>query len=969
MEGDFKLDQWLIQPKLNIVIGSDNTPIPLAPEVMKVLFYLADRAGNVVSREALLQDIWGNSCAGENSLPRCIAELKRIFHDDEGKPHLIETDAPTGYRLDLPGSQSKDPASRYQVGEKIGEGGMGIVYRGQDTHLVREVAIKVLTHGVLNDESARRRFRKEAHALSKLSHQNIGAIYDFASQDNVDLLVMEYIPGRTLREVIAAGALSEKEILRLGTQMAEGLAAAHAHGIVHCDLKPGNIMVTPDGRVKILDFGLARLVPSQSQDVSTISSIQPRFAGTLPYMSPEQLTGGTIDSRSDIYAVGNVLYEMATGRLPFQGTLSTALVNEIVHNPPPPPGRFRTDLSSRMEELILKCLEKDPEYRYQSAKELLVDLRRSSSQDIPVLLSAKRRGSRWPVWSIVALSITAGLAVFALLRFWPSSLVHQSLPRFDSSQVTSTASWEGQPAVSPNGEWIAYSAYYAGDQHIFLTDIRGSAPFQLTNGRADDEDPTWYPDGSAIAFVSDRGGRTAIWKVGLLGSGATLLLENAIQPAISPDQKRIAFARASATGTYGLGVASLSNPSDVKMLIDGGNGTVEASNPAWSPDSNAICYVDHRELWSLAASGGSARRLTSDGEDKSEPVWSPDGSHIYFSSFQGGSQALWRIPAGGGKPERLTQGTGPEGHPSISKDGRLLVHAADNIQRQLVLRNRDSGAEKVLPGFEYYMPAIAPDAGKIVFLQTRSSSDRNLWVQNLAHGNPTGSPYRLTELDGVASHPAFSSDGQWIAYYRILLNKRDIWLIPESGGPATPFTDDSMSNTTPAWSHDGTMIAFASQRSGSSQIWVAPVKNGKPAGTARQLTRGEFTAFAPAWSPDGAKVAFQGIKKEQSEVWVVSSDGNTPAAQLTKGANIKRLRWDWHTGDLLVSGSWEDGKVILRRVSPKTGDSTPFHPTVEFGDKRSFGFFDITPDGKWLVFSRENASGHIWLLKATSGFF
>ena len=382
-----------------------------------------------------------------------------------------------------------------------------------------------------------------------------------------------------------------------------------------------------------------------------------------------------------------------------------------------------------------------------------------------------------------------------------------------------------------------------------------------------------------------------------------------------------------------------------------------------------ICYVDHRELYRIAPSGGGARRLTSDGEDKSQPVWSPDGSHIYFSSFQGGSQAIWRIPAGGGKPERLTQGTGPEGHPSISRDGRFLVHAADNIQRQLVLRNRDSGAEKVLPGFEYYMPAIAPDAGKVVFLQARSSSDRNLWVQNLTSGDPAGSTYPLTELDGVASHPAFSSDGRWIAFYRILLNKRDIWLIPESGGSATPFTNDSMSNTTPAWSRDGTRIAYASQRSGSSQIWVAPVKNGKPAGTARQLTRGEFTALAPSWSPDDATVAFQGKRREQSEVWVVSSDGHAPAVQLTKGANIKRLRWDWHTGDLLVSGRWDDGNVILRRVSPKTGVSAPIQPGVEFGDKKSFGFFDITPDGKWLVFSRENASGHIWLLKATGGLF
>lgn len=973
MEGDFRVDKWRVQPQLYTVIGPDNTTTKLEPKVMEVLVYLADHADEVLPKERILQAVWADPLVTENALACCIAELRRIFQDDVTDPRVIQTIADKGYRLLAQVSKLKTPAYRYQMVEKIGEGGMGVVYRGRDERLGRDVAIKVLPAGMLNDEPARRRFCKEALALSKLNHQNIRLVYDFDNQEGVDFLVMEYVPGRTLREMIAAGLLPEKEISRLGAQMAEGLAAAHTRGVVHCDLKPGNLMVTPDGRLKILDFGLAKAVRPESQEVSTDSSTRPRSAGgTLPYMAPEQLIGGPVDPRSDIYAMGNVLYEMATGRPPFQEPLPTALVNEIVHKPPPPPGRFRADLSSRMEELILKCLEKDPENRYQSAKELLVDLRRTGSPAIPGVLSEKRRKARWPAWSIAALFIAAGLAVSILPRFWPSRVANQPVLAFEPFQVTSRTSWEGQPALSPDGSRIAYSAYESGNQDIYVTDIRGSAQSRLTDDPAEDSDPAWFPDGSAIAFTSNRSGRLAIWKVGAVGGGATLLLDDAFQPDISPDQKNMAFARALSTGTSHIGVAPISNPADVRILTDASDGTVNASYPAWSPDGRNICYVDRKELWFVDASGGPARRITSDGEDKSEPAWSPDGSHIYFSSYRGGAQALWRINASGGVAERVTYGTGPEGHPSLSKDGRLLAHATGNIHRRLVLIDRESGRENVLPGLEWWMPAIAPDGSKIVFISFRSSSERNLWMLNLDRGNPSAPPSRLTEIDGVASHPVFSPDGRWVAYYRILQNKRDIWIVPAVGGSPVQFTADSRPRY-PSWSPDGSMIAFVSERSGSSQVWIAPVKDGKAAGRARQVTRGEFTALAPVWSPDGARIAFQApMRKDQNEVWVVPSDGSAPARQVTNGADVRLLRWDYRTGDLIVSGSWGEDRIGLRRVSLETGTPTPYRPPVDFGGtkaSKAYGFFDISADGKWLVLAREDASGHVWLLRATSTLF
>jgi len=267
----------------------------------------------------------------------------------------------------------------YRIIEKIGEGGMGEVYRAHDQHLGRDSAIKVLPPRTFADESARKHFRKEALALSKLNHPNIATIYDFDTQEGVDFLVMEYIPGSTLSERMAARPLAEKDLLHLGVQLAEGLAAAHVQGVVHRDLKPGNLRLTHDGRLKILDFGLAQLRPPVTESAPTESFTQtPAMAGTLPYMAPEQLRGEEIDARTDIHAAGAVLYEMATGRPPFAEVEWSRLIGAILRRLPSRPSTLNRDLSPELERIIAKCLEKEPENRYQSAKELAVDLRRLS---------------------------------------------------------------------------------------------------------------------------------------------------------------------------------------------------------------------------------------------------------------------------------------------------------------------------------------------------------------------------------------------------------------------------------------------------------------------------------------------------------------------------------------------------------------------------------------------------------------
>ena len=311
--------------------------------------------------------------------------------------------------------------SRYHVLELIGAGGMGVVYRAHDERLDRDVALKVLPRGALSDEHARRQFRREALALAKLNNPNIATIHDFDTQNGVDFLVMEYVQGATLANQVGKGALPEKQVLALGQQIAKALADAHDRGIVHRDLKPGNIMITK-GQVKLLDFGLAGLLRA-GEFTTTVSLAEMHIAGTLPYMAPEQLRGELPDLRSDIYAAGAVLFEMATGQRPFQDKSVSALIHNILHKPASPPRELSTQISLGLQNVILKGLEKDPEMRYQSAREMYVDLCRLSQGNAIMPVPLRDRAKRYQKLLVYGFSV--GLFLFtvaiAIYHFWPSS--------------------------------------------------------------------------------------------------------------------------------------------------------------------------------------------------------------------------------------------------------------------------------------------------------------------------------------------------------------------------------------------------------------------------------------------------------------------------------------------------------------------------------------------------------------------
>jgi serine/threonine protein kinase/Tfp pilus assembly protein PilF len=303
----------------------------------------------------------------------------------------------------------------YRILEKVGAGGMGVVYRAHDEQLERDVAVKVLPPGTLNNDAARKHFKKEALALAKLNHPNIETIYEFNTQDGTDFLVMEYVPGKTLADRLVSGTLPEKEAVTLGMQIAAAMEEAHNRGIVHRDLKPRNIALTDRGQAKVLDFGLARLLPQTSEGNSVTLTDTQAGAGTLPYMSPEQLQGEPVDARGDIYTAGAVLYEMIAGRRAFSEDLPSRLIDSILHQPPVPPRALNPRISPELERVILKCLDKDPARRFQTAKELLVDLRRLDGNHSADTTPPSRANSARTKVARFAPYAVAGLLILAVL--------------------------------------------------------------------------------------------------------------------------------------------------------------------------------------------------------------------------------------------------------------------------------------------------------------------------------------------------------------------------------------------------------------------------------------------------------------------------------------------------------------------------------------------------------------------------
>jgi len=870
----------------------------------------------------------------------------------------------------------------YGILSPLGVGGMGEVYRARDARLGREVAVKILPSELALSEERLRRFEREVRLSGALNHPNIVAVYDVGRHEDLPYVVYELLEGRTLREYLHGTARpTVRKCVDLALQLARGLAAAHEKGIVHRDLKPENIFVTPDGRLKILDFGLAKRagegsgpegreppVDVSDQPTDTWHTSAGIRLGTLAYMAPEQVRAGTIDHRADVFAFGAVLYEMLAGQPAFlrltKAETQAAILAEdppafSEHGPAPPPA---------LQALVARCLEKAPEERFQSARDLafaLETMSAGSSGSAP-----GERGSLGkprPLWLLAAAAVLVLVAVGLL---WRASRGRSGeLPDWTPRQLTSDPGWEAEPALSADGSLVAYSSNRGGNADIWVIDSRGGTSLRLTDDPADDHSPAWLPDGSAVVFVSDRTGRPAIWQVPRLGGTAVLLVPDAEDPAVSPDGTRIAFSRLGSSSPHRVAVAELADPTRATVLTGDGDGLFGHRHPSWSPDGTTLAYADQRSLWLIPARGGRGTRLTSDYAKDERPVWSPDGAHLYCSSWRSGTLALWRVSARGGAAVRMTLGTGPEVEPSVSKDGRRLAYSTYTNSPDIVLVDLRNGERHEIQGLrEETTPAFAPDGSAVVFSSDREGTV-DLWQQALSGGRPRGSPTRLTADPGGEVVPAFSPDGRWVAYGLVNGELRDVYVIPAGGGRAIPFADGPSVEMHPTWSPDGSQLAFVSDRGGSFRVWVRGASGGAPSGEARALTSGGGSVMLPAWSPDGSLIAFLRVAEGVTDVWTVAASGPPVERQVTHGADAKFVRWDGTRPSLVVSGTWGTHAVSLRRVAPATGEADPIERAPGLGDANAGGDFDVSRDGSLLAFTRYDARGDVWLLEVGRGSF
>ena len=850
----------------------------------------------------------------------------------------------------------------YEIVALLGAGGMGEVYRARDPRLGREVAIKVLPPVFSADAERLRRFEQEWKAAGALNHPNILATYDVGTDGGAPYLVTEFLVGETLRARLLHGPLPVRKALDCAVQIAGGLAAAHEKGIIHRDLKPENIFVCKDGRVKLLDFGLAKLTRSESLAPSL--SVAPTagaatepgiILGTVGYMSPEQVRGLVADARSDLFNFGAVLYEMLSGQRAFRGATMADTLSAILKEEPPDLGTLRPELPEPLARLVHRCLEKDPDQRFQSAKDLTFsleslqttsDIRASSSLSAVAEKLPGRAAASLPlrlsIWVLGALLVVnAGLAAW-WLRVRAAGQHSRESVQFQ--RLTDFAGLEEYPAISPDGKSLAFTADLSGTRQIWIRLMAGGAPLQLTHDAGEHLFPRWVRDSASLLYYTPPGEGEAqgtIWEISALGGSPRRLVSSLSGADPSHDGNKLAFFQLN-NGQVQL-VVSDRDGSNTHVLFHSipESGYV---HPRWSPDDRWIAFEHGIAVWVddiyiVAATGGDPRRVTHEDMLISGFTWQPDGSGIVYSSGRGNTvlylptMHLWSARLDGGAPRQLTYADVGDVDPDMAAGWRILTShlrthfdlwkfpvsgAPQQNVRNAIQITRQTGHVQT--------PSPDPVDKEIAFLSD-SGGHGNVWVKNLA----TGEVRQITfERDPhvTLGVPLWSPDGANIAFAstRTLGTWGDVgyWLVHPDGSNLRNLISEGSWAT---WTSDSRWMYYAANSAkhsaDESQILKISVGGGSPIPVRKDQ------AISPAVAPDGSALYF------------------VVALRQVNGTLDYEIRF----------ARPEDGpSKLLARIS---GSRVPLwqglHPV-------------ISHDGKWLALPlNDNFGTNIWLLSTADG--
>jgi serine/threonine protein kinase/WD40 repeat protein len=810
--------------------------------------------------------------------------------------------------------------AHYEIVQQLGEGGMGVVYKARDTHLDRFVAVKVLPADKVSDPERRRRFEQEAKSASALNHPNIVTIHDIAEAAGTSYIVMEYVPGRTLADVIPRRGLSLNNALAYAIPAADALAAAHAAGIVHRDFKPANVMVGDDGRVRVLDFGLAKLVEADegdSDDALTLATAEHKTAegllvGTVGYMSPEQAEGKRLDARSDVFSFGAVLYEMVTGHRAFRGDSSASTLAAILRSEPRPASDVVPDLPREVERIIARCLRKDPARRFQHMDDLKVALQELKEESDSGTLSAvlpRRARSRTP-WMLGGLALVALVTVGLLsLRKGPGSAGESAAKALAPVPLTSDPGFEQGPSFSPDGNQVAFFASLEGQPSpdIYVKLIGGGPPLRLTSDPWPDVAPAWSPDGLKIAYL-----------------------------ALKPDTRAYSLMLIPALG----GAPRRLAESDV--VVSGDVGVVDRRGPAvaWLSNRRLVTYggdkPDEMALFSLDIETGDRHRLTSPSPDHDlHPAVSPDGRSLAFvRTGNVGTSSLYVLPLssdGGpdGEPRPIPIDAAAVTSPAWTADGRDLICAAGApyFTSLRLWRVPVSGEGEAAPlpfGEDGYRPAVARAGHRLAYV-FQSKTDSDIFRVDLdGSGNAALEPFISSTRE--ENLPAWSPDGSRIAFGSARSGAQEVWLCDSDGSHPRQLTSMGSIAGTARWFPDGKRIAFDGRRDGQSDVFVIDAAGGVP----RPITKSPADDRVPSVSADGQWISFASNRTGRYEIWRIPAAGGE-AAQVTRGGGDVPL--ESPSGDLIYfQRQSDDGRLHLWSVPVGGGDEKRVLGPVQWGD-------------------------------------